>query len=154
MGDLFAEIFAYGIEIDECVLDDVMEQAGGHRHFVESHIGEDVCDLERVNQVRLTRGAFLTLVLSGREQISAPQQIEVRLRVITRHILDNFFDADHLCEVRSCFELRSTSGNLEYNKKVMPNPKVEHHQHRKQHRTAYFFWGEAAFLASSSSFFF
>ena len=37
-----AEIFADGIEIDERVFYDVVQQAGGNAHLIEPHIGQNL----------------------------------------------------------------------------------------------------------------
>jgi hypothetical protein len=71
-------------------------------------------------------------MLASGKQVGPPQQIEIRLRVITRYVLDNFFNANHLCLAGrmnrpACLQLETINGNVEYNKKVIPDPKVEHH---------------------------
>ena len=82
VGDLFAEVFADRFEIDERVFDDVVQQTGGDGDFVELHVGENVGDFERMDEIRFAGGALLSFVLARRKEIGAPQQIEVRLRVV------------------------------------------------------------------------
>ena len=62
------------------VLDDVVEQAGGDRHGVELHVGEEVGDRERVDEVGLPGMADLSLVLEGREHVGPPEQLDVGVR--------------------------------------------------------------------------
>jgi hypothetical protein len=127
VGDLFSEVLADGIKVNQRVFYYVVQQASGNRHLIKFHAGEDICYFERVNQVRLAGSALLAFMFPGGKKVGAAQQIQIRLRVVTRYVLDNFFNANHLFP-RRCFlpgEIR-TSDN-EYNKKVMPDSKVEHH---------------------------
>jgi hypothetical protein len=48
-----------------------------------------------MNQIRLTRGAFLAFVLAGRKKISAAQQIQVGLGMVAPYFLADFFDTNH-----------------------------------------------------------
>ena len=77
------------------VLDDVVEEAGGDRHDVELHVGQDVGHLERMDQVRLARVADLSLVLERREDVRPAQQLEVRLRAVAPHLLEERFETNH-----------------------------------------------------------
>ena len=54
-----------------------------------------VADFERMHEVRLAGSAFLSLVFTRRKKVRAPQQIRVRLHVISLHLFDDVFDADH-----------------------------------------------------------
>ena len=60
------------------VLDDVVEQAGGDRDDVELHVGEQVGDLQRVDEVGLAGVADLSLVLEGGEDIGPPAAARCR----------------------------------------------------------------------------
>ena len=84
-----------GIEIDERVFDDVVQQTGGDGYFVEFHIGENIGDFEGMHQIRFARGSLLAFMLAGRKEIGAPQQIQISLRVIAGNLLDNVFDSNH-----------------------------------------------------------
>jgi MoxR-like ATPase len=53
MRDLFAEGVADHVQLDERVLDHVVQKARCDRDLVESHVGENVGDFERVDEVRL-----------------------------------------------------------------------------------------------------
>src|SRR3984893_17284534 len=96
MRDFFSEVLADGIEVHQRVFHDIVKKSGSNRHLVELHIRENVRHFQRVNQVRLAGRTLLSLMLTGREEICATEQIEGCLWVITRHGLDNFFDANHL----------------------------------------------------------
>jgi hypothetical protein len=93
--DLFAERRAYDFRLDERVLYNIVEKAGGYGDFVESHVGEDVRDFERVDEVRLAGGARLALVMEGGEKVSAPQNVKVGLRVVAPNFFDYLLDANH-----------------------------------------------------------
>ena len=99
--DLLAEQLAYLLGRGQRVLDHVVQQARRHGDFVEPHVGEDVGDFERVDEVRLSGGARLTLVRAGREEVRAPQHVKVGLRVVAGHFFDNLFDANHKGAVSS-----------------------------------------------------
>ena len=60
------------------VFDDVVEQAGGDGDDVEFHVGEEVGDGQRVNQVGLAGVADLAPVFEGGKDIGAPQQLDVQ----------------------------------------------------------------------------
>ncbi len=77
------------------VLDDVVEQAGGDRHDVELHVGEEIGHLERVDEVRLPGMADLSLVLERREHVRAPQQLDVGLGVGRPDLLDEVLEPNH-----------------------------------------------------------
>ena len=77
------------------VLDDVVEQAGGDRDDVELHVGQEVGDLERVDQVGLARMAHLSLVLERREDVGPPQQLEVGVRAVGPDLLEQILEANH-----------------------------------------------------------
>ena len=79
----------------EGVLDDVVEQAGGDRHHVHLHVGEDRRDLERVHEVGLAGVAHLSLVLERREDVGPPQQLDVRVRVVVPDLFQEVFETDH-----------------------------------------------------------
>ena len=77
------------------VLDDVVEQAGGDGHDVELHVGEQVRDLERVDQVRLPGMADLSLVLERRENVGPPQQLDVGVGIGGPDLFDEVLEPDH-----------------------------------------------------------
>ena len=73
-----------------------MEETGGHRGDVHLEIDEEVGDLERVGQVRLARGALLTLVRRLREAVRALQDGQVRARLVLRDRLYQGLELGHV----------------------------------------------------------
>ena len=57
VGDLLAEFLADFNGGDRGIFDRVVEQAGGDRNRVHFHVGEDVADFERMDEVGLAGGA-------------------------------------------------------------------------------------------------
>ena len=79
----------------ERVLDDVVQQAGSDGHDVESHVREDVGDLERMDEIRLTGMANLSLVLERREDIRLSQQFDICVRRAGPDLLDEVLEPNH-----------------------------------------------------------
>ncbi len=77
------------------VLDDVVEQAGGDGDDVELHVGEEVGDLERVDEVGLAGMADLSLVLEGREDVGPPEQLDVGVRAVGPDLFEEVLEANH-----------------------------------------------------------
>ena len=84
------------------VLDDVVEQAGGDGHDVELHVGEEVGDLERVDEVGLAGMADLALVLEGREDVGPPEQLEVGVRAVAPDFFEQGLEANHEGRCLTC----------------------------------------------------
>jgi len=61
--DVGAEELLDALDAGERVFHHVVQQAGGDRDRVEPHVGEDVGDLERVDEVGLARVTHLTPML-------------------------------------------------------------------------------------------
>ena len=87
-----SRIFSIGVRR---VLDDVVQQAGGDRDDVQPQVGQDVGDLERVDQVGLARPPDLSLVLVGRKHVGPPQQLGVGVGIGGPHLLDEVLEPDH-----------------------------------------------------------
>jgi hypothetical protein len=81
------------------VLDDVVQEAGGDGDDIEPHVGELIGDLERVDEVRLSRMPHLSLVLEGGEHIRSPQQLGIGVGITGPHLLDKVFEPNHECGV-------------------------------------------------------
>ena len=86
--DLRAEELGDTLGGGQRVLDDVVEQTGGDRDHVELHVGQEVGNFERVNQIRLPRMADLSLVLERGEDVRPPEQLEVRVRAVAPHFVE------------------------------------------------------------------
>ena len=86
------------------VLDDIVEQARGDRHHVELHVGEQVRDLERMDEVGLARMAHLSLVLEGGEHIGPPQELDVGVGVVGADLFCEVLEPDHGSWCLSDFE--------------------------------------------------
>jgi hypothetical protein len=95
VGDLGPEALGDDLDRGERVLDDVVQQAGRDRHHVQLEVGEEIGDLERVDHVRFARVPHLPLVFEGREDVRAPEQLEVGLRAIATDLLDDVLEANH-----------------------------------------------------------
>ena len=95
VGDLGPEQLLDALDGGEGVLDDVVEQAGGDGDGVQPHVGEDVGDLERMDEVGLARVADLSLVLERREDVGAPQQLDVGVGGIGPNFLDQVLEPNH-----------------------------------------------------------
>ena len=70
------------------VLEDVVEEAGGHRGDVHLEVDEKVGDFEGVRQVGLAGGALLALVRGLRESVGPRHQVQVGARLILGNLLD------------------------------------------------------------------
>ncbi len=99
------------------VLDDVVQQAGGDRHGVEPHVGQDVGHLERMDEVGLARAAHLAAMLVGGKDVRPPEQLGVGLRVGGTHLLDEVLEPDHGRSVSN----RGEAGN----RRRVPDPAAE-----------------------------
>ena len=93
--DVVAEGLADALDGGERVLDDVVEQAGGDADDVQLHVGEDVGDLERMDEVGLARMADLSLVLQGRKHVGPPEQLEVRVWAVAPDLFEQVLEANH-----------------------------------------------------------
>jgi hypothetical protein len=58
-------------------------------------VGQKVGDLQRVHHVGLARMAHLSLVLEGREDVGAPEQLEVGLGVVRPDLFEQVLEANH-----------------------------------------------------------
>ena len=102
LGDAFDDVRDLGTEqlldpLDrgQRVLDDVVQQPGGDGNGVELHVGEEVGHGQRMNQVGLAGVAHLAAVLEGREDVRAPQQLDVGVGAVGANLLEKIFEANH-----------------------------------------------------------
>ena len=94
--DVVAKGIADAFDGGERVLDDVVEKAGGDADDVELHVGQNVGDLERMDEVGLARVADLSLVLQGREDVGPPEQLEVGIGTVGPDLFQQVLEANHL----------------------------------------------------------
>jgi hypothetical protein len=95
VGDVGAEQLLDPLDRRLRVLDDVVQEPGGHRHDVELHVGEQIGDLEGVDQVGLARMAHLSLVLVGRKDVGPPEQFDVRVGICRPDLFYQVLEPDH-----------------------------------------------------------
>ena len=90
-----AEGLADSLDGGEGVLDDVVEQAGGDADHVQLHVGQDVGDLEGMDEVGLAGMADLPLVLQGREHVGPAKELEVRVWAVAPDLFEQVLEANH-----------------------------------------------------------
>ena len=95
VGDFGAEQLLDALDGGQGVLDDVVEEAGGDGDGVELHVGQEVGDRERVDQVGLARVADLSPVLEGREDVGPPEQLDVGVRAVGPDFFEQILEANH-----------------------------------------------------------
>ena len=95
VGDLGTEQLLDALDGGQRVLDDVVEQAGGDGDHVQPHVGEDVGDLERMDEVGLARVADLSLVLEGGEDVGPPEQLDVGVGAVGPDLFDQVLEPNH-----------------------------------------------------------
>ena len=95
MGDFRAEQLGNTLRRGEGVFNDVVKQTGGDCHDVQFHVGEEIGDFERMNQVWFAGMADLSLVLEGREHVGAAQQLEVGLGAVASDLLQQRLETNH-----------------------------------------------------------
>ena len=64
-------------------------------HGVELHVGQEVGDRERVDQVGLAGVADLAPVLEGREDVGPPEQLDVGVRAVGPDFFEQILEANH-----------------------------------------------------------
>ena len=81
----------------ERVFEDVVQQADGDRGLVEPHVGQDVGDVERMDQVGLARAAHLPAMLARGKDVRLLQQLLVEVGLVTLDLVEDVLEADHGC---------------------------------------------------------
>ena len=95
VSDLGAEEFGDPLDGGQRVLDDVVEQAGRHRHGVQSHVGQQVGHFERMDEVRLAGMPHLPLVLPGGEHVRPAEQFQVGVGAVAADLVDQVLEPNH-----------------------------------------------------------
>jgi hypothetical protein len=90
-----AEQFLDSADRGQCVLDHVMQEAGGYRHGVELHVREQICHRQRVDQIGLARMPHLPPVLVGGEHVRPPQQFDISFRGVGPDFFEELLEANH-----------------------------------------------------------
>ncbi len=70
-------MLADALDGGERVFDDVVQEPGRHRHHIQLHVGQDVGNLERVDEVRFPGVTDLALVLERGKDVRPPQQLDI-----------------------------------------------------------------------------
>ena len=88
LGDLAPEL-ALQVRLGGAgVLEDVVQEAGGHRGDVHLEVDEEAGHFEGMGQVRLAGGALLALVGALGVAVGALQHDQVRARLVLRDLVD------------------------------------------------------------------
>ena len=103
VGDLGAEELLDALDGGQRVLDDVVEEPGGDGHGVELHVGQEVGDGERMNQVGLAGMADLSPVLERGEDVGAPEQLDVGVRAVGPDFFEEILEANHENRCLNCY---------------------------------------------------
>ena len=72
-----------------------MQQPDGDGGLVEPHVGQDVGDVERMDEVRLARAAHLSAMLARGEDVGAFEQLLIEVRLVALDFVEDVFEADH-----------------------------------------------------------
>ena len=72
-----------------------MEEARGNRDRIQPQVGQDGGDLERMDEIGLTRPPHLALVFIRREDVRAPEQLDIRVGVGGADLLGEVLEPDH-----------------------------------------------------------
>src|SRR4051812_39702331 len=59
------------------------------------HVGEDVRDVQRMDQIRLARAADLPAVLARRKDVRTLEQFFIEIRLVALDLVEDVFEADH-----------------------------------------------------------
>src|SRR4029079_7606536 len=94
--DLIAEIILYRVEIDQSIFDHIVKQAGRDAHVIQTHVRENIGDLERMDQVRLARRSLLPAMVERRKKIRAPDEVNIGTGPVMLDLFYYVFDPDHL----------------------------------------------------------
>ena len=88
---IFVQLFNGGLGVFYCVV----QQAGGNGGFVKTHARQDAGNRQRVGKVRLARKAGLPRMGGGGKHIRLLDQLQIRVRVASRNLIENFLNTNH-----------------------------------------------------------
>ncbi len=95
LGHILAEHLRQRLFRRQRVFEHVVQQPDGDGSLVEPHLGQDVRDVERMDEIRFSRAPHLAAVLAGREDIGLLQQLLVEAGVVGLDLVENVFKPDH-----------------------------------------------------------
>ena len=87
VGDLLAEFLANVDDRDRSIFDGIVEQSGGDGDRIHLHFGQDESNFERMDQIRLARGAGLAFVVLQGVVVGFLDDREIVLRTVFLHPL-------------------------------------------------------------------
>ena len=93
--DLGTEQLLDPLDGGQRVLDDVVEEAGRDGDGVQFHVGQEVGDSERMDEIWLPGVADLSPVLERREDIGFPEQLDVGVRAVGPDLFEQILEANH-----------------------------------------------------------
>ena len=111
VGDLLAEFLADFDGGDRGVFDRIVEEAGGDGDGIHFHVGEDVADFERMDEVGLAGGAVLSGVVFLGEFVGALDEVEVVVGTVFAQLPHQLAETGHREHVgRDLFAQRRHDG--------------------------------------------
>jgi hypothetical protein len=72
-----------------------VEEATDDAHDVELHLGEDVGDFERMDEIGLAGASQLAAMFPGGENVGAAEKLHVAIRMVRTDFLQDILEADH-----------------------------------------------------------
>ena len=93
--DVVAEMLLESLLRRESVFQNIMEKADRDRRLVETHLREDVRDVQRMDEVWLARAAHLTAMLARRKDVRSLKQLLVEVRLVALDFVEDVLEADH-----------------------------------------------------------
>ena len=93
MGDISTEALLDARDGILGVFDGVMENRGGERGSVKTHIREDMGDFEQVREIRVTRTAELVVVALGSDFVGAANHPGIFGGAVLAELFEEFFQA-------------------------------------------------------------
>ena len=103
--DLVAKALGYFWACDIRVLHCIMQQPRGNRGGIHLHLGQHLRDFQRMNDVRLARGALLAVMLLHGEVPRAADQVEIVIGPVGMHCCQHVVEA--LCQRRRMRQRRN-----------------------------------------------
>jgi hypothetical protein len=95
VGDLGAEQLLDAIDVGQGVFDDIVEEPGGDGDRVEPELDQKLGNRQRMDEIRLSRPSHLVAMLEGREDVGAPQQLDVGVGAVGSHLVQEVFESNH-----------------------------------------------------------